>query len=83
MHQFLTVLLILLAGIASAQQTIQPNYARDWKRADSLAAKGLPKSALTIATRIYAEAKAQKNYPQLVKAAMHRMIFRSYADENA
>ena len=60
-----------------------PNYARDWKRADSLAAKGLPKSALAIANRIYKEAKSQRNYPQLAKAAMSRMIYRSYSDEDA
>ena len=45
--------------------------------------KGLPKSALEIANRIYKEAKAQKNYPQVAKAAMSRMIFRSYSDEDA
>ncbi|MFD2573994.1 alpha-2-macroglobulin family protein [Spirosoma soli] len=60
-----------------------PDYARDWRQADSLAAKGLPKSALTIANRIYKEAKANQNYPQVAKAAIHRMIFRSYSDEEA
>ncbi len=60
-----------------------PDYVRDWKRADSLAAKGLPKSALEIANRIYKEAKVQKNYPQVAKAAMSRLIFRSYSDEDA
>ena len=83
MHRLLTFFLSLFTLVAFAQRTAPPDYARDWKQADSLAAKGLPKSALAIATRIYAEAKVQKNYPQVVKAAMHRMVFRSYADENA
>ncbi|GAB2599356.1 alpha-2-macroglobulin family protein [Spirosoma areae] len=82
MHPFLSVFFILMALAASAQNR-QPDYARDWKRADSLAAKGLPKSALAIADRIYTEAKAARNYPQVAKAAMHRMIFRSYSDEDA
>ncbi len=83
MHSYLSILFVFIALAASAQNRPQSDYARDWKRADSLAAKGLPKSALEIANRIYKEAKAQKNYPQVAKAAMHRLIFRSYSDENA
>ena len=83
MRFYLSVFLILMTFTASAQTRHQSDYARDWRRADSLAAKGLPKSALDIASRIYKEAKATHNYPQVAKAAMHRMIFRSYADEDA
>ena len=83
MHSYLTLFLTLFTMAACAQNKPQSDYARDWKRADSLAAKGLPKSALEIANRIYKEAKAQKNYPQVAKAAMSRMIFRSYSDEDA
>ncbi|MFD2932178.1 alpha-2-macroglobulin family protein [Spirosoma flavum] len=83
MHPYLSVFFVLIALAASAQNRSQPEYTRDWKRADSLATKGLPKSALEIVNRIYKEAKAAHNYPQVAKAAMHRMIFRSYSDENA
>ncbi len=84
MHYLLTILFGLGALLAASAQTRpMPDYARDWKRADSLAAKGLPKSALEIANQIYAEAKAKQNEPQVAKAAMARMIFRSYADEDA
>lgn len=83
MHSFLTLFLSLFTLAASAQNKPQPDYARDWKRADSLAAKGLPKSALDIASRIYKEAKAQKNYPQIAKAAIARMVYRNYSDEDA
>jgi hypothetical protein len=58
MNYVLTLFITLLALTTSAQNRPQPTYARDWKRADSLAAKGLPKSALAIADRIYKEAKA-------------------------
>jgi uncharacterized protein YfaS (alpha-2-macroglobulin family) len=83
MHTCLTLFFTLFTLAASAQNKPMPDYARDWKRADSLVAKGLPKSALEIANRIYKDAKAQKNYPQVAKAAMSRMIFRSYSDEDA
>ncbi|GAB4045673.1 alpha-2-macroglobulin family protein [Spirosoma litoris] len=83
MHQFLTLFIALFTLAAPEQPKPQPDYARDWKRADSLAGKGLPKSALEIANRIYKEAKGQKNYPQLAKAAIARMIFRSSSDEDA
>ncbi|UHG91296.1 alpha-2-macroglobulin family protein [Spirosoma oryzicola] len=88
MNPILTLFFVFVALAASAQKNLNtpanpPDYARDWKRADSLAAKGLPKSALSIANRIYKEAKTTRNYPQLAKAAMHRMIFRSYSDEDA
>ncbi|WP_020605822.1 alpha-2-macroglobulin family protein [Spirosoma spitsbergense] len=83
MHAYLTLFFVLLSLASSAQNKPMPDYARDWKRADSLAAKGLPKSALEIANRIYKEAKAQENYPQVAKAVMSRMIFRSYSDEKA
>ncbi|QMW02118.1 alpha-2-macroglobulin family protein [Spirosoma foliorum] len=83
MHQFLTLFIALFTLAAPEQPKPQSDYARDWRRADSLASRGLPKSAMEIATRIYAEAKEQKNYPQVAKAAMARMIFRSYSDEDA
>ena len=81
MHSYLSVFLIFIALAASAQNRPPSDYARDWKRADSLAARGLPQSALDIANRIYKEAKAARNYPQVAKAAMYRMTFRNYSDE--
>ncbi|MBO0950536.1 alpha-2-macroglobulin family protein [Fibrella forsythiae] len=54
-----------------------PDYAASWKSADSLMARGLPQSALVIADRIYAEAKQAGNDPQLLKAAMRRVVYRT------
>jgi len=83
MNTYLSLFFMLMAMAASAQNRLQPTYAIDWRRADSLASKGLPKSSLEIANRIYKEAKVTHNYPQVAKAAMARMIFRSYSDEDA
>ncbi|GAB3037391.1 alpha-2-macroglobulin family protein [Spirosoma pulveris] len=83
MNAYLSLFFMLVAMAVSAQNRPQPNYTRDWKRADSLVAKGLPKSALAIASQIYREARDQKNYPQVAKAAIARQIFRSFSDEDS
>lgn len=58
-----------------------PTYQTDWQKADSLAAEGLPKSALAIVDQIYARAKAARNYPQMAKAALNRIAYRRFIDE--
>ncbi|MEZ0485721.1 alpha-2-macroglobulin family protein [Fibrella aquatica] len=55
------------------------DYVARWKSADSLMARGLPQSALVIADQLYAEAKRTGNDPQLLKAAMRRVVFRTNA----
>lgn len=55
------------------------DYPTEWRKADSLMAKGLPKSALNIVDRLYAEAKKTNNQPQLLKAAMRRVVFQTQA----
>lgn len=87
MHPILTGILLFLTVLsATAQKNRDPNrndpaYARDWKQADSLAKKGLPKSALEIVNRIYMRAKADRNDPQVVKAAMFRLVYQPYTTE--
>ncbi|MFL5764493.1 MAG: alpha-2-macroglobulin family protein [Bacteroidia bacterium] len=56
-------------------------YAREWKKVDSLAGKGLTKSALDVVNGIYDKAKAENNAPQFVKAIIHRMKFEQYMEE--
>lgn len=80
MRCLLPVLFTLLT-LTTHAQTNPPTYARDWLRADSLAKKGLPKSALDVANRIYARAKADRNPPQIVKAALYRLVYQPYTDE--
>ena len=57
------------------------NYAKEWKKVDSLTAKGLNKSALEVVAGIYDKAKAENNSPQFVKAIIHRMKFEKYIEE--
>ena len=56
-------------------------YEKEWKKVDSLALKGLNKSALAVVNGIYDKAKAENNAPQLVKAIIHRMKFEQYMEE--
>lgn len=57
------------------------SYEKEWKKVDSLAAKGLTKSALEVIQGIYDKAKAENNSPQFVKAIIHRMKFEQYMEE--
>lgn len=59
------------------------SYSKEWKRVDSLAAKGLNKSALDLVKLIYGKAKKEENHPQIVKAILHRMRFESYMEEES
>ncbi len=56
-------------------------YAKEWKKVDSLANKGLYKSSLEVVTGIYDKSKAENNAPQFVKAIIHRMKFEQYIEE--
>lgn len=83
MRHFMLSLFMLTPFFLWAQPTQpMPTYQTEWNKADSLAAEGLPKSALAIVDQIYARAKAARNYPQLAKAAMQRMAYRTFSDEN-
>lgn len=58
-------------------------YAKEWKRVDSLAAKGLYKSALELSNSIYAKAKTEKNSAQIIKSLMHRFKFSGMVEESS
>src|ERR1035437_6537791 len=57
------------------------SYVNEWKKVDSLTAKGLNKSALDVVNGIYDKAKSENNAPQFVKAIIHRMKFEQYMEE--
>ncbi len=86
-----SIISIAVAVTATAYQTsnkssvlIFPkgsNYVKEWKKVDSLAAKGLTKSALEVVQGIYDKAKAENNASQFVKAIIHRMKFEQYMEE--
>ncbi|MGQ0828213.1 MAG: alpha-2-macroglobulin family protein [Bacteroidota bacterium] len=56
-------------------------YTKEWKKVDSLAAKGLTKSALEVIQGIYDRSKKEKNASQFVKAIIHRMKFEQEMEE--
>ncbi len=56
-------------------------YDNEWKKADSLINKGLPKSAIKIVDLIYEKAKAEKNEPQYIKAVLYKMKLTSDFEE--
>ncbi len=58
-------------------------YEKEWARVDSLAGKGLYKSALDLANKIYDKAKAENNNGQIVKALVHRFKFSQQFQENS
>ncbi|HEX9957839.1 MAG TPA: alpha-2-macroglobulin, partial [Fibrella sp.] len=79
-YTFSLLLLPLLTLAQTVKKSLNPpmtDHAASWKSADSLMARGLPQSALTIADRLYADAKRTGNDPQLLKAAMRRVVFRT------
>ncbi len=87
MNHLLTILLFFTTLALSAQPNkprnpTDPTFAREWKRADSLAKKSLPKSALEVVNGIYKQAKADRNHPQVVKAVMHRLMYQPYTTED-
>src|SRR6218665_1874624 len=57
------------------------SYEKEWQKVDSLAKKGLPKSALDVVQDIYNKAKAENNSSQLVKAIIHRMKFEQMIED--
>jgi hypothetical protein len=69
-------LLTLLAGIFlsgfAVNAQITKMYEPQWKKIDSLAAKGLPKSALAEVKKVYALAKMEGQEAQVVKALIYQ-----------
>lgn len=59
-----------------------PNYTKEWKQIDDFDKKGLPKSALLVAVKIFNEAVATGNEPQQIKAAMYQMRFRNMVEQD-
>jgi hypothetical protein len=58
------------------------DYASHWVKIDSLEMEGLPNSALTVAGDIFRHAKSDKEYPQVVKAFIYKMKYRSIMESD-
>ncbi|HEU4719181.1 MAG TPA: hypothetical protein VFU15_15160, partial [Bacteroidia bacterium] len=59
------------------------SYEKEWNRVDSLADKGLYRSALDLTNQIYDRAKKENNSGQVVKALIHRFKFSQQFQENS
>ncbi|HMG09324.1 MAG TPA: hypothetical protein VK609_12480, partial [Mucilaginibacter sp.] len=75
----LVICLFLIIQPVSAQNKYQDID----NRIDSLANLGLPKSALKEVDKLDALAHENSNTPQQIRAAIYRMTFQSYLEENA
>ncbi|CAG5080107.1 alpha-2-macroglobulin family protein [Parvicella tangerina] len=58
------------------------DYPDRWKKIDSLNNLGLYKSALQEVNEIYELARKDKNYPQVIKAQMHRLKYNTYLTDD-
>ena len=90
------VIAMLLVMIATASGVIINNlskkeliefkkgdsYLDAWKQVAEFESKGLPQSALEMVEQIYARAKKENNYAQIVKALMHKTKYALQTDEN-
>lgn len=76
----LTTFLFLNCLFAAAQQF---DYGAHWIKISFDGLSGLPKSALETADLIFAQAQKEKNYPQFLKAFIHRMKYKSMITEDA
>ncbi len=86
-YVFLPILFILLsvssqnlAQNASKQEA--KKYEKAWSKVDSLEKGGLFRSALKVVDDIHRKASAAKDHPQVVKALIHRMKYRSNFTED-
>lgn len=76
------ILVFILIFMMSLETFSQKTYDREWKEVDSLSNYGQPQSALIIVKKIYAESKAERNIPQLVKASVYQKALRSKFEED-
>jgi hypothetical protein len=63
--------------------TVGDNYKLEWNKIDSLDKKGLPKSALKLVNKIYADAKKNNNSNQIIKSFIYKMKFKNAVEESA
>ncbi|HEY1038192.1 MAG TPA: hypothetical protein VGF30_02255, partial [Bacteroidia bacterium] len=80
--------LSFLSNTYTAPKPLEPlvfekgsDYAKLWKRVDSLTNKGLTKSALEVVNGIYNLSKKENNAPQFVKSILRRMKLESQMEE--
>lgn len=71
-----TLLISLFTMSASSQNPVK-NYEKEWKKAEAFIQKGLPKSALDEAKKIYILAKKENQDAQVIKALVYMIRLQS------
>ena len=70
------ILTLVMAVSVNAQQT--ESYSTLWGRVEMAVKKDLPKTVVAEAQLIYNKAEREKNVPQMIKAYLTSMQYRSY-----
>ena len=73
------IILLIFSGFNLSAQNVYPEK---WKDVEIKINEGLPKSALKIVDEIYSDAKAEKNYPEIIKTLLYRFKLISGFQEN-
>lgn len=82
MRMLVLMFTVLLAGITVNGQTVK-DYSKEWKSVEELVNKGLTKSAIDAVNKIYSQAKADNNDPQVIKALIFRIDLQQSFEEDA
>jgi uncharacterized protein YfaS (alpha-2-macroglobulin family) len=81
--QFFLKLFLPMMLLCFCSNVFAQDYQRITIRIDSFANIGLPKSALAEVSKMDQLARLHKNTPMQIKAAIYRMTFQSYLEENS
>lgn len=73
--RYLSLIVLLVMSVFAPMQA--QNYDNLWKELEVLERKDLPKSVISEAMKIYDKAKAEQNVPQMMKAYLTAMQYRS------
>ncbi|MBX2846356.1 MAG: hypothetical protein KTR13_09095, partial [Saprospiraceae bacterium] len=69
--------------INTMQYTDYPTYEAQWKEVERFEREGLPKSALEVVDRIFAQAKLEQNPPQIYKTLIYQSKYALQLEEDA
>ncbi len=79
---WLLILISIIMNFDILAQNSKEFYEKKWEEVNKALNEGLPKTALEVVEKIYAQAKTDKNSAQEVKALLHKMIYIREVEEN-
>ncbi len=80
---YLKLACLVLLCFSSSPALAQNNYLQIQSKIDSLSSLGLPKSALADVNKLDQLARKNGNTAQIIRAAIYRITFQAYIEENA